>query len=87
MNKFTKVIEQIDNAGELIIGGYDNSISDGHITEMPTHSKLLDEIYDLVINFTTYEASTYSSPIKEIRFLTKEVIVLMIENYLNDRNL
>lgn len=70
------VKEQIN----MVLGGYENSILDGHITEMPGHEELVQEVYQEVMNADVVETPIGMMKVKkDIRFFTKERIMAYIE--------
>lgn len=64
----------------MVLGGYENSLLDGHIQEMPTHDDLVNEIYQEVMNANEVETPFGMMKVqKDIRFFTKERIIAYIE--------
>ena len=62
-----------------VIGGWENSVTDGHIDAMPPREEMEAQIYDGVINATYVELAGGLRPIKtDIRFLGTAKIKEMI---------
>lgn len=59
---------EVKNAFNWVVGGYENSVCDGHIAEMPSYEELVDEIYWTVMNCTTEQGYQSSKPCDEVRF-------------------
>jgi hypothetical protein len=72
-----KVVEQ---AYGWVVGGYENSIMDGHITEMPDNEQLVDEIYDEVMQ--TENLGRFLPVKKDLRFIGKKRIEELIRERL-----
>lgn len=51
-----------------IVGGYENSISDGYMEEMPTYEELEDEVYFATTTGTYGEGYASCHPTKEVNF-------------------
>lgn len=61
--------ELIRDAGNNIVGGYENSVTDGHLAAMPSAEDIENEIYDDVIN-----GQPSLIPARDVRFLGAEWI-------------
>lgn len=82
MNKNEKAaFMQVVNATDWILGGYENELSDSG-TAIPEHEILKNEIYDTVMNCSTYPGTQAYYPIKEIRFASTAWINERIEKRL-----
>ena len=57
-----------------IVGGYENSISDGYMEEMPTYEDLEDEVYYATTTGTYGEGFASCHPIKEVNFAGEKFI-------------
>jgi hypothetical protein len=80
MNRHQKAAYlQVIAATNWVIGGYENSVADGDMDDLPSEGALVSEIYDTVLNCTTGEGFQSSRPIKEIRFCTREWIMERVE--------
>ena len=63
-----------------VVGGYENSISDGHINVMPVREDLLEEIYNQVMMTTIVEGNNCRMSVeKDIRFIGSKKIKELIE--------
>ena len=81
MNKTEKrAWREVKNAFEWVVGGYENSVCDGHIEEMPTYEELVEEIYWTVMNCTTEPGYQSCTPCEEVRFAGKEFIMECINH-------
>ncbi len=79
-----KVRIVVNRAYDHVTGGYENAISDGHITEMPPNDQLKVEIYEEVMHTRYIEFTGGLMPVKkDIRFFTKAAIMNLIEEKLN----
>jgi len=84
MNREMLVARVIKEETNYVIGGYENSIQDGMMTEMPNKESLLAEIYAAVIASKGVQVGGGIMPVKkDIRFLgtarVKELIMERIE--------
>lgn len=57
-----------------IVGGIENSITDGHMTEMPTYEDLEDEVYLATTTGTYGDGWASCSPLKEVKFAGEKFI-------------
>lgn len=71
-----KVVEQ---AYGWVVGGYENAIMDGLITEMPDNEELMDEIYEEVMQT---EIVGFLPVKKDLRFIGKKRIEELIRERL-----
>ena len=76
----TLLVERVvDSSVNWVIGGYENSVADGHIDEMPSQEQMEAEIYDEVMATDYVEVAGGLKQIKkDIRFLGTETIKQMI---------
>jgi hypothetical protein len=73
------VIKQTCNS---TIGGYENSVSDGLIKEMPSHEALIEQIYFEVMKEDRVETSIGMISVKkDLRFIGAE----RIKQYINKK--
>jgi hypothetical protein len=71
-----KVIRQEAN---WVIGGYENGIADGKLSEMPSKEALTKEVYTAVMNSDVVEVGGGLIPVrKDIRFLGKERLQFLV---------
>ena len=69
------VINLIKERANWVIGGYENSVSDGHMTEMPSAEEIKSEVYGEVIRSKHVEIGGGLIGVsKDIRFLGKDFI-------------
>lgn len=80
-NEKTAFIQVIE-ASNWVVGGWENSVADGHDEEMPSHEELAQEIYQTVMTTTTFEGIQGGPPLKEIRFAGEAFIRERIERRL-----
>lgn len=59
---------QVLCATNWVVGGYENSVEDGHIEQVPDYEELFSEIYYEVLHCTNFEGFNGNGPIKEVRF-------------------
>ena len=77
MNKHQKLAaQQVKHAINWIVGGYENSIQDGHMdaSEMPSKEELVDEIYNELMVSSYGPGSCSCHPIEEIKFAGMDFI-------------
>lgn len=67
-------LAQVLYATNWIVGGYENSVEDGHIEQVPDYEELFSEIYYEVLHCTNFEGFNGNGPIKEVRFAGTEFI-------------
>ena len=82
MNKHQKIAaKQVKYAIDYIVGGYENSIQDGHMeqNDMPSKEQLVDEIYDEMMNCTFGPGSCRNHPTEEVKFAGTEFIKFYID--------
>ena len=72
--------KEVKNAFNWVVGGFENSVCDGAMDEMPSYEDIVDEIYWTVTNCTTREGYQSMSPCDEVRFAGKEFIMECIEH-------
>ena len=66
------------------LGGWENSVTDGDIKEMPTYKEMEQEVYYEVIHCSTFETESgwLISVGSEIKFAGKENIMEYIKKFL-----
>ena len=81
MNKTEKrAWKEVKNAFNWVVGGYENSVCDGQMEEMPTYEAIVEEIYWTVMNCTTTEGHQSGKPCDEVRFAGKDFIMECIQH-------
>ena len=66
------------------VGGLENDLEDGFITEMPSRQSIIETVYKIVINTKDVKCQMGYMPVaKDIRFLGKEKIMNMVVEYNN----
>lgn len=84
MNKTEKrAWKEVKNAFNWVVGGYENSVCDGQMEEMPSYEDIVDEIYWTVMNCTTEQGYQSSRPCDEVRFAGKEFIEECIKHLMD----
>ena len=76
--------EQVINAIDWLIGDYENMLMDEIITEdeIPSHEDLKNDVYEMVLNNTTYPGFQKPGGLDEVRFCGKEWIMERIDKRL-----
>ncbi len=87
MNRELLIKTLIKRTGNFVIGGYENAIEDGTLIEKPDKQGLLQEIYIGVIHENRLAVSGGFIPVKkDIRFVGKERIIELIDEWLDKNN-
>lgn len=62
------ILQQVQSAVDFIVGGWENSLVDGHITirEFPTVMELVQEVYSSLMACSYYPGCEISTPAMEI---------------------
>lgn len=68
-------------AVQHIVGGYENSITDGYMTEMPTYEDLEDEVYYETTTATYGDGWASCHPTKEVTFAGEKFIREVIRHF------
>ena len=75
--KFVTMVVQ--DMAQDIIGGYENSVADGHLDKMPSREQLEQEVYTAVMDTDRVKTADGWRPVKQdIRFLGTPTLKLLV---------